>query len=132
MSARPALGAPPRALLARLAAGLALGAALAACGGVGAPSASGTKVDVSAVEYKFLPAQIAVPAGRVTFSVTNDGQAEHEFEVLQGDTVVGEVEGLVPGLTRSLTVDLAPGSYTFVCRLAAHDTLGMKGTLTVN
>ncbi len=132
MSALPAFVSLPRVPLARLAAGLALGAALAACGGAGAPSASGAKVDVSAVEYKFLPAQIAVPAGRVTFSVTNNGQAEHEFEVLQGDAIVGEVEGLVPGLTRSLTVDLAPGSYTFVCRLAAHDTLGMTGTLTVN
>ncbi len=38
----------------------------------------------------------------------------------------------MPGLTRDLTVTLDAGDYTYVCKLAAHDTLGMKGNLTVS
>ena len=71
-------------------------------------------------------------AGSVTFEVTNAGSTEHEFEIFKGDAVVDEIEGLVPGLTRVLTVTLDPGEYTYVCKLAAHDTLGMKGSLTVS
>jgi uncharacterized cupredoxin-like copper-binding protein len=46
--------------------------------------------------------------------------------------VVDEIEGLVPGLAKELTVTLAAGDYTFKCKLSGHDQLGMKGTLTVN
>lgn len=141
---RPALA--PRALRTAVLAG-AIACAAAACGssapggaastnpGAGASSAPGGStptVDVTAVDYKFEPSSLRTPQGRTTFQIRNAGAAEHEFEILQGDTVVGEVEGLVPGLSKSLTVDLAPGTYAFVCRLAGHDQLGMKGTLVVN
>lgn len=82
--------------------------------------------------YAFSPATITVPAGSVTFSIRNVGSQEHEFEVLQGDQVVDEVEGIVPGLTKDATMTLAPGDYTFLCKLNGHDQLGMKGTLTVS
>ena len=109
-----------------------------ACGGSttapsvapGASDASGA-IAVGASEFKFEPAVIAVPAGSVTFRISNVGAVEHEFEIFQGETVVDEVEGLVPGLTRDLTVTLAPGDYTYVCKLAGHDAAGMKGNLTV-
>jgi iron uptake system component EfeO len=117
---------------------LALGAAvaLAACGGA-APSAgpatavpSGT-VAVQAREYAFTPSAITIPAGSVTFSVKNAGNEEHEFEIFEGETVLDEIEGLVPGLTKDLTVTLEAGAYTFACKLNGHDQLGMTGTLTV-
>jgi iron uptake system component EfeO len=128
-SARPAL-------LATLTFGAV--AVLAACGGGGAatsapptPVPSGV-VPVEAMDgYKFSPATITVPAGSVTFSVKNTDDEEHEFEIFQGETVVDEIEGLVPGLTKDLTVTLEAGEYTFMCKLNGHDQLGMKGTLTV-
>ena len=70
----------------------------------------------------------------MTFRVHNVGTQEHEFEIFQGETVVSEIEGLVPGLTLALKVaaaDLPPGEYTFKCLLNGHDKLGMTGTLTV-
>lgn len=114
---------------------LALGS-LAACGGVAATAAPATPVPSGIVqvvvrEYDFTPATMAVPAGTVTFEVRNSGTEEHEFEILQGESVVEEIEGLLPGQTKSLTVTLAPGGYTFLCKLNGHDILGMKGTLTV-
>ena len=123
---------------------LALAALLAGCGSTAsspaassdsASGAAGSPVDgvikVAASEYKFEPATIATKAGSVRFEVTNTGTVEHEFEIFKGETVVDEIEGLVPGLTRNLTVSLDPGKYIYVCKLAAHDTLGMKGALTV-
>ena len=112
--------------------------AIAACGtgATQAPAGSPTTppadvVPVEASEYKFAPAAITVEAGDVTFQVKNTGTIEHEFEIFKGEAVVDEIEGLVPGLTRELTVTLEPGDYTFVCKLAGHEEQGMTGTLTV-
>ncbi|MFN8623531.1 MAG: cupredoxin domain-containing protein [Chloroflexota bacterium] len=99
-----------------------------------APAASGaakTTVEVKLADYSFTPSAITVPAGEVTFVLDNTAGQEHEFEIFKGDAVVDEAEGLVPGLTREFVVTLAPGEYTYVCKLGGHDALGMKGTLTV-
>jgi uncharacterized cupredoxin-like copper-binding protein len=124
---RPALAAT---------AALSLALVLAACGGTASPSGtaaplpSGT-IGIVAAEYAFTPSTVSVPAGEVRFSVRNGGTVEHEFEIFKGDTVVDEIEGLVPGLTKTLTVTLAAGDYTFMCKLSGHDQLGMKGTISV-
>jgi iron uptake system component EfeO len=127
----------PRALARAAASAIVVSAAVVACGGGSAgspgpstPAPSGV-VPVEAKEYSFGPAAITVPAGTVTFQVRNAGNEEHEFEIFQGETVVDEIEGLVPGLTKPLTVTLAAGTYTFKCLLNGHDQLGMTGTLTV-
>ena len=88
-------------------------------------------ISIEAKEYAFTPSTVTVPAGSVTFSIRNVGTQEHEFEILQGDRVVDEVEAIVPGLTKDATVTLAAGEYTFLCKLNGHDQLGMKGSLTV-
>ena len=114
---------------------------LAACGGsaattvpsVAAPGspAAGGPIDVAASEFAFTPSTLAIDAGQVTFHVRNTGALEHEFEILRGETVIDEIEGLVPGLERDLALTLEPGEYVYVCRLAGHEESGMKGTLTV-
>ena len=112
--------------------------ALAACGGTAPASVAPPRSGVVAVQasdstgaYTFTPSTLNVPAGSVTFSVRNAGNEEHEFEIFKAESVVEEIEGLVPGLTKELTVTLAAGEYTFVCKLNGHDLAGMKGTLTV-
>ena len=113
-------------------AALACGSGSATLPPQGSPTAPPEGViAVSAFEYAFDPSAITVPAGEVTFSVKNTGTIEHEFEIFKGETVVDEVEGLVPGLTKDLTVTLEAGDYTFVCKLAGHEEQGMTGTLTV-
>jgi iron uptake system component EfeO len=129
---------PIRHALARsIAAGAvaALGILVAAC----APSGTATPVGsppegsiaVTATDFKFDPSAMTTKAGETTFVVTNKGAVEHEFEIFKGETVVDEVEGLVPGLTRELTVTLDAGDYTYVCKLAGHEEAGMTGALTV-
>ena len=107
---------------------------LAGCGagGVGAPAGSpAVTLEVTATEYTFTPSALTAPAGTIAFHVTNAGNEEHEFEIFSGGQIVAEVEGLVPGLDRTLVVGLDPGEYTFVCKLAGHDAAGMTGTLSV-
>ena len=101
-------------------------------GSIGSAAAGSTTVEVTASEYKFDPNAITVPAGPVSFHVTNKGTEEHEFEIFKGETVVDEVEGLVPGLDQTLTVTLEAGDYTFACKLNGHDQAGMTGTPTVS
>jgi plastocyanin len=102
-----------------------------AASGAATAVAAATTVSVVLVDYAFQPDAITVPAGDITFSLRNEGAEEHEFEIFRGDQVVDEAEGLIPGLERDFSVTLAPGQYTFVCKLADHEQRGMVGTLTV-
>jgi high-affinity iron transporter len=103
----------------------------AAAGGAPAASTTAGTILVTTSEYRFTPSALTAPAGAVTFRVTNAGAETHEFEIFKGDTVVDEVEDIVPGITRDLTVTMEPGEYTFICALNSHDVIGMKGTLTI-
>jgi high-affinity iron transporter len=117
--------------LALVLAGCSTGGGASSAGPSASAAAGGTTVEVAASEYKFDPNAITAPAGSVSFHVTNKGTEEHEFEIFKGEAVVDEIEGLVPGLDLTLTVDLEAGDYTFACKLNGHDQAGMTGTLTV-
>ncbi len=109
---------------------------VAACGGALAPSGPATPVPsgviaVDAKEYAFTPSTMTVAAGPTRFFVRNAGSVEHEFDVYQGDQLLGQIKSLTPGLTKELSLTLAAGHYTFICKLSGHDQLGMKGTLAV-
>jgi iron uptake system component EfeO len=129
---RPASSRARRVLLPL---GLTAAAALAACSGGagtdGSGDSSGAVISVTASDYAFDPSAITVAPGTVTFRVENVGAEEHELEIFEGEAVVDEIEGLMPGLTKDLTVTLDAGEYTFVCKLADHEQRGMTGTLTV-
>lgn len=125
----------PVARIGALVASIAIVAA--ACGG-STPSSAATarplpsgSIAVEASDYKFTPSAITVPEGTTTFVLTNAAGQEHEFEIFLGETVIDEIEGLVPGLTKELPVTLQPGEYTFACMLNGHNLQGMTGTLTV-
>jgi plastocyanin len=122
----------------RAAAPISIAAILAACAAGASPtpagpgsSPTGGAIEIVATEYAFDPSTLTVPAGPITFRIRNAGTLVHEFEVIRGETVVDEIEDLVPGLDRSITMTLEPGSYIYVCRLAGHEEAGMTGSLTV-
>jgi uncharacterized cupredoxin-like copper-binding protein len=70
----------------------------------------------------------------IEFAMTNTATDEqHEFEVLGPDgNALGEIGPTDPGKTGTvvLTFDKA-GNYTFVCGIADHEAMGMKGSFTV-
>ncbi|GAA3511912.1 iron uptake system component EfeO [Streptosporangium album] len=107
------------------AAGLAL-AALSACssepqaGGAGsatsAPAEDG-KISVAATDTECKVAVSEVSAGTSTFAITNTGSKITEFYLYAaGDRVMGEVENIVPGLTREVIVELPAGAYEATCK----------------
>ena len=87
---------------------------LAACGG---GSGGGTQVAVSASDTSCTPAMTALPPGKTTFVVKNEGKDVTELYVLRkDDSLVSEVENIGPGTSRKLTVDLTAGDYTLQCK----------------
>jgi len=105
-----------------LAAVLALPAtlALAGCSGESSGgSASGAgPIAVKASDTACEVSRTEAPAGTVQFTVTNSGNKVNEFYVYaEGDRIMGEVENVAPGLTRTFHVDLSePGSYQTACK----------------
>ena len=105
-----------------LAAVLALPAALALAGCSGESSggsASGAgPIAVKASDTACEVSRTEAPAGTVEFTVTNSGDKVNEFYVYaEGDRIMGEVENVAPGLTRTFHVDLSePGSYQTACK----------------
>lgn len=66
------------------------------------------------------PNSFEVPAGKVTFQVTNGSSRALEFEVLQGSLMIAERENILPGFKQDMTVDLQPGTYEIACGLLSN------------
>ena len=98
------------------------------------------------------------PEGKVTFIITNQGAEDHEFVVLQTDTMaadfpivgfegepnrfnedakgitnVGETgdPAMKPGTSLMLTIDMTAGHYAVVCNLNGHYAMGMHQDFNV-
>jgi uncharacterized cupredoxin-like copper-binding protein len=123
------------------------------------PSASGSAasegIGVTIQEWSITPTVTTAPAGAITFSVSNTGTTPHEFVVMSTDTLaadfpitsfegepdrfnedkvgenVGETGDLEVSASKSITLDLQPGHYAFVCNLPGHYGLGMHVDFTV-
>jgi plastocyanin len=75
--------------------------------------------------------QLSAKAGAVTIEMTNMSPLEHDVTVAEGTTVLGATPKFTGG-TRSLTLNLKPGTYTFYCSVPGHRQAGMEGTLRVS
>ena len=75
------------------------------------------------------PQTLSIPAGPATFIVTNTGSSSVlEYEIEQDGRIIGEVENVIPGIDRSFTLNLKPGTYVLNC---PGGTSAASGTLTV-
>jgi hypothetical protein len=89
-------------------------------------------VAVALSEWTIRLSQPTVPAGPVTFAVTNGGSIPHAFEV-EGHGTERETAVIQPGATASLELTLAPGRYELYCPVGgdSHKKLGMETHLMV-
>lgn len=119
---------PARAIL--TAAALAGTAALAgACGSSEDAPAGSKKVFFELTDAGCVPNTAKAPAGPIVFEVKNAGTTSvTEFEVLEGETILGEKEDLSDGLSGSFTLTLEAGEYTLYCPGGSDE----RGTLTVS
>jgi hypothetical protein len=105
----------------------------------GAGDAGTDPVDVELDEW-VVEAPTEYPAGPVTFEVANGGTFTHELVVVRGDSyeslplaangsvieedlpegaLVGRTPRIATGDSETLTVDLEPGAYVFLCNIVA-------------
>jgi uncharacterized cupredoxin-like copper-binding protein len=95
-----------------------------------AENGDNTTIHVLVKDFSFSLEQSQTKAGRITFVVQNNGSMHHDFAV-RGDGVKRKSPMIEPGESTTLTVDLEPGTYTYVCTIPGHDQLGMSGAFTV-
>lgn len=109
-------------------------ALLAGCGGGSSTAQPAGSTMVTMTEFKFNPATINLPSGKVVFYLVNAGNGtSHNLIIrdstgkrLAGSNLVSAGDSVV------FTVDnIAAGTYTYFCDQPGHEGSGMKGTLTV-
>jgi plastocyanin len=82
-------------------------------------------------QLKFDASSLTAKAGKVTIGFTNTASLEHNLTVASAS---GSVVGATPtfqGGSKSLSLNLKPGTYKFYCSVPGHRQSGMEGTLTV-
>jgi uncharacterized cupredoxin-like copper-binding protein len=128
---------------------MALALLAVACAGPAAEAPSGSQVVAELSDYKIVVNVPSVKAGKIKIGVRNLAAMEHTFQVLKTDLPpdklpvdsasakakedgkVGEIASIPAGKSASVTVDLVPGKYVFICNIASHYQLGMHTGFTV-
>lgn len=98
-------------------------------------------------EFSLVPSPGSVPAGKVTFTVKNDGAMVHELVVIktnldagklptktgEADETgnLGETGDMEAGTTKDVVLTLTPGHYALICNLPGHYVGGMYANFTV-
>jgi len=82
-------------------------------------------------ELKYDKKSLSAKAGKVSIAFTNASPLQHNVTI---ESSSGKVVGSTPtfqGGSKTLSVDLKPGTYKFFCSVPGHRMAGMEGTLTV-
>jgi uncharacterized cupredoxin-like copper-binding protein len=103
-------------------------------GSAGAGGGGGATVPVSADpsgQLKFNTTKLTAKAGSDSFNFTNSAPISHNFTIEDSS---GKTVGATPtfsGGSKTLTANLKPGTYKFLCTVPGHAAAGMQGTITV-
>jgi uncharacterized cupredoxin-like copper-binding protein len=81
-------------------------------------------------QLRFTTKYLSAKAGTVTISFANSSPLPHNMTIAQGTKVLGATPTFQGG-TKTLKLNLAPGTYTFYCSVPGHRQAGMEGKLTV-
>jgi iron uptake system component EfeO len=101
---------------------------LGACGSSADAPPGAKKMAFQLTDAGCVPNTAKAPAGPIVFDVENAGTSKvTEFEVLEGETILGEKEDLSDGLSGSFSLTLDRGKYTLYCP-GGNDE---RGTLTI-
>ncbi|HEY2769519.1 MAG TPA: plastocyanin/azurin family copper-binding protein [Solirubrobacteraceae bacterium] len=101
-------------------------------GGGGGGGSTLTEAADPSGQLKFTKSSLTAKSGKVTITFTNMASLGHNMTIQQGAS--GPVVGATPtfsGGSKTLTVNLKPGTYTFFCSVPGHRQAGMQGTLKV-
>ena len=90
--------------------------AVSGSGAAAGPRPNADPVSLVLAEGRCRPVRDRLAAGVTTFAIEHRGERTTEVYVYEGDKVVTEKEGIEPGASYDLTVQLAAGEYDLVCR----------------
>ena len=87
---------------------------------------------ITVLDFKLDPGTLAVTGSTLSLAVTNAGPTLHNVTVRDdaGDVLFATAD-LREGESETLVRPIAPGEYVLFCSLAGHESLGIKGALTV-
>ncbi|MCW2949713.1 MAG: hypothetical protein JWN41_726 [Thermoleophilia bacterium] len=93
-------------------------------------SSKALALEVKSGQFRFDHDSLSTKAGSVTITLDNTESIQHNIALKSssGD-VISEGKLVGAGEQSTITVDLKPGTYEYYC--TPHETVGMKGTLTV-
>lgn len=74
---------------------------------------------------------LAAGSSHVTIQFTNQSPVGHNVTIANAKSQVLGSTPTFTGGSKTLSLNLPPGSYTFYCSVPGHEAAGMKGTLTV-
>jgi uncharacterized cupredoxin-like copper-binding protein len=94
------------------------------------PKPQAQMVDVTETDFKIALPSTKLKAGAITFDVKNDSQTEHDL-VVTGNGITEGTPRFGGGQSKTLKVNLKPGSYKLFCSVPGHEQLGMKQNITV-
>lgn len=114
-------------------------------------SAEGARISVTEKDFGIAESTAQAASGEVTFAIHNDGPSVHEFVVIKTDLSdgdlplvadgsevdedklegIGEQEDIQPDTGATLSLNLEPGEYVFICNIAGHYNKGMHSSFTV-
>jgi plastocyanin len=93
--------------------------------------AGGTlQLKASPTDLAFDKTELSSEPGEVTIDFDNPAALEHNVAIEKDGEDLAESETISEGKT-SVTANLAPGTYTFLCTIPGHAEAGMEGTLTI-
>lgn len=84
----------------------------------------------SPTKIAFDTTELSAKSGKVTIDFENPAALEHDVAIEQNGKLIAQSALIAKGKT-SVSADLAPGTYTFLCTVPGHAEAGMEGTLTV-
>ncbi len=84
----------------------------------------------SPTDLAFDTTSLTSKPGKVTIDFDNPSALEHNVAIEQDGKEIAVSETLAEGKT-SVSADLAPGAYTYLCTIPGHAEAGMEGTLVV-
>jgi plastocyanin len=84
----------------------------------------------SATQLAFDEKELTSKSGRVTIDFENPAPIEHDVAIEQDGKLIAKTPLISEGKA-SVSAELEPGTYTFICTVPGHAEAGMEGTLVV-
>ncbi len=82
-------------------------------------------------QLKYSTSSLTAKAGSVSIAFTNASPLSHNLTVASSSGAIAGATPIFQGGSKTLTLNLKPGTYKFYCSVPGHRQAGMEGTLVV-